>query len=192
MIKLFFKVWLDHIKLWWSKVRWFNKRKIESKECTEKVNSLTDIRLMCIDVDKRFEWTMDNIDQLFDSYRPTEYLYEMYHDSTIEKPFKDDCDGFHTVIYHILKQNGYKCALLTIATNPMKYSHTMTLFVDTDGRYCLVNYNAVHKYADGTTIQQIIDEYNYANGFKKEYFWTLHEYNYETKSFYKIDEKNFK
>lgn len=185
MIRFFCKLWCDYLKPFWSSIRWWSERKIEGKEVTEKVtNALTSVRSMCREVYSKFDWTMDDISQFFDSLRPCEYLYNWYKDSTREEPLKDDCDGYHSLIYHILKSNGFDCCIFTIATNPIKNSHTMTLYKYNDAYY-LINYTSIRKYSN-CTIQDIVDDYNKRNGLKKEHYWNTQEYDYEKKCFYTV------
>lgn len=188
MIRFFCKLWCDYLKPFWSRIRWCRKRKIESEEVTEKVtHTRTSVRSMCQEVYSRFEWTMDDFSQLFDSLRPCGYLYNWYKDSTREEPLKDDCDGYHSLIYHILKANGFDCCIFSIVTNPMKHSHTMTLY-KYNGAYYLVNYTSVKGYFN-CTIQDIVDDYNKSHGFKKEHYWNTQRYDYEKKKF--VNERNF-
>lgn len=185
IVNFFIKLWCNYIKLFWSKIRWCGKRKIKAVPCTESLTSLGDIRQMCKTVYRSFEWTMDDISELFDSFAPVEYLYNYYRDSEeAAEKFKDDCDGYHSVIYHILTQCGYDAALLTIATSPISKSHTMTLF-KLDGKYYLVNYTSIIEY-NTTDIQAIVDDYNNARGFKKEHHWVVQKYNYDKAAFYNV------
>lgn len=190
MISRFFcKLWCDYLKPFWSKIRWCGKRKIVGKEVTEKVtNTLTSVRTMCNEVYRRFEWTMDDFSQLFDSLRPCEYLYNWYQESNYDDPLKDDCDGYHSIIYHILQANGFDCCIITIVTNPISKSHTMTMY-KYNGCYYLVDYTSVKKYAAGTTVQQVVDDYNERRGYKKEHYWNTQRYDYKKKAFY--NERNF-
>lgn len=189
MIKLFFKLWLNKIKPFWSKIRWKSKLSVKSNMCYEQLDTIDDVKSMCKDVYNTFEWTQDGLDELFDSYRPVEYLYTEYiKNKGTNNKFKDDCDGFHSVIYHILVHNGYDAGLITIITNPLLKSHTMAIFKD---RYCyyLVDYNELMKFSDSCSIQDIVDSYNRANSYKPEYYWNIQQYDYDTCTFYTIKEK---
>lgn len=188
MIRFFSKLWCDYLRPFWSKIRWCGKRKIAGKEVTEKVtNTLTSVRNMCNEVYRRFEWTMDGFTQLFDSLRPCEYLYNWYQEANYDDPIKDDCDGYHSIIYHILQANGFDCCIITIITSPITKSHAMTLYKYNGDTY-LVNYTSVKKYTN-CTVQDIVNDYNKGNGFKKEYYWNTQRYDYKKKAFY--NERNF-
>lgn len=185
-MSIFCKLWLDYLKPFWSRIRWCRKRKIEAYPLQDHITETYTIQTMCSDVYRKFTWTMDDITQLGDSYAPVEYMYNQYVDSaTTGKKFQDDCDGFHSVIYHILTQNGYDCVLFTIATKPITKSHTMVIFKK-DDCYYLINYTSVQKYTVGTTIQKIVDTYNATHGLKKEHYWNLHKYDYDKNIFYTV------
>ena len=124
MMKFLAMVWLECLRNFWSNLRWCAHRKDTTKEIPT-VNA-DNLNSTLREVYNNFEWTMDDWTQLFDSMRPAPYVYNLYFGAENTKTdFKDDCDGFHTVIYHILKNNGYDVALITVATKPIKNSHTM-------------------------------------------------------------------
>lgn len=104
--------------------------------------------------------------------------------------FVHNCDGCHSVVYHILKNNGYDCVLFTIATRPITQAHTMVIYKE-NGCYTLVNYRAVTHYPQGTTIQDIVDDYNKKHNLKKEWYWNMHRYDYDKNKFYTVDRKDF-
>lgn len=183
-MKFFAKLWLDYLKPFWSRIRWMRKRKIEAVPCAEQATDIASIKNACSLVYKNFEWTMDDVSQFFDSYAPVEYLYNVYRnalDNGGEK-IRDDCDGFHSVIYHILTKNNIPAVLLTIATKPLKVAHTMCLF-KYRGFYYLVNYCSVKRY-NYDTIDEIVEDYA-ANdsSIKKVHYWNMHEYDYEKNVF---------
>lgn len=188
MIRFFCKLWCDHLRPFWSQIRWCGKRKVKGEEVTEKITpTITSVRSLCQSVDDKFRWTMDDFSQLFDSLRPCEYLYNWYKNATKETPLKDDCDGYHSLIYHILTANGFDCCLFTIVTNPVKNSHTMTLY-KYNNMYYLIDYTSIREYS-GCTIQGIVDDYNKRHGLKKEHYWNTQRYDYEKKKF--VNERNF-
>ena len=186
MIRFFCKLWCDYLRLFWSSIRWCRKRKITSNTVVEKVDStITSVRAMCNKVYSKFEWTIDDFSQLFDSLRPCGYLYNWYQESTKENPLKDDCDGYHSIIYHILTANGFNAAIFNVVTSPISKSHTMTLY-KRDNNYYLVDYTSVIKYSGGVKIQDIVDDYNKRHGYKKEHYWNVQKYNYTQAKFYNI------
>lgn len=48
-----------------------------------------------------YEYTPDGPSQLFDAMRPPAYCYKEYKQGKL----RDDCDGFHSALYHILDRN---------------------------------------------------------------------------------------
>ena len=103
--------------------------------------------------------------------------------------FVHNCDDYHSVAYHILHENGYNVASITIATNPASDSHTMVIYRDTDGCLVLVNYSVLRKYDKDKTVQDVIDDYNRIYKYKPEYYWTLHKYDYDKHEYYVLDDK---
>ena len=191
MFGLICKVFLDYWKPFWSSVRWCGKRKEEAVSLLDTVRNETELRSMLSNVNNHFHWTMDGITQLFDSYQPVEYLYNKYVEcKTRDEKVEGDCDDAHSIIYHILKENGYDCVLFTIATRPISQSHTMVIYKEV-GCYNLVNYRAVTHYPKGTTIQDIVDDYNKSRGYKKEWYWNMHRYDYDKNKFYVVNKEDF-
>lgn len=191
MFGLICKVFLDHWKPFWSAIRWGKQRKEEAVSFKDVLSDKYTMTQMLESVNNHFMWEMDDASQLWDSYQPVELLYNWYVCSKWEDDyFIGDCDDCHSVIYHILKNNGYDCVLFTIATRPITQSHTMVIYKE-NGCYTLVNYRAVTHYPQGTTIQDIVDDYNKKHNFKKEWYWNMHRYDYEKKKFYTVNKKDF-
>lgn len=190
-MKFLCKLWLDYIKPVWSKIRW---KKINSILPTQtnllKAKSIRGIQEVCDTLYKHYRWKMDDVSELLDTYRPIGYLYNWYINSLNKDSIivEDDCDGFHSIVYHILKSNNIQSCLLTIATRPITNSHTMTLF-RYEGDIYLIDYNVLYKYSADKTIQSIVDDYNTRNKYKPEHYWTTHEYNYDKRLFYKVEWK---
>ena len=187
MIKFFAFIWLKVLKCPWSKLRWWKYRNTESR-AVQKVDE-DNMQSVVNDINNHFEWTMDDVSQLFDSMRPAPYLYNCYL-NTVENGGKvtDDCDGCHTIIYHVLKQNGYDVALITVVTKPFTQSHTMTVIrninKDEKNTYRVINYRKISK------------EYYSLDDFAKDYSlpvrgWYLHEYDYIGKKFRNVNKKDF-
>ena len=133
---------------------------------------------------------MDGVDELFDTYMPVEHMYNQYRDSKANNTlFLGDCDDYASVAYHILHENGYNVASITIATNPASDSHTMVIYRDTDDCLVLVNYSVLRKYDKDKTVQDVVDDYNRIYKYKPEYYWTLHKYDYDKHEYYVLDDK---
>ena len=191
MFSFICKIFLDHWKPFLFFFRWGKQRKVEAYELQDHITDDAEMREMLKNVNNHFTWTMDDATQLFDSYQPVEYLYNLYIDSGINNTtVKDDCDGCHSIIYHILKENGYDCVLFTIATRPITQAHTMVIYKK-DNCYHLINYRNITHYNEGVTIQEIVDDYNKKHNLKKEWYWNLHRYDYDKNKFYTVDKKDF-
>ena len=191
MFGLICKVFLDHWKPFWSAIRWGKQRKEEAVPFEDVLSDDYTMTQMLNNVNTHFDWQMDDASQLWDSYQPVEFLYNWYVSlKGTNEDFVGDCDDCHSVIYHILKNNGYDCVLFTIATRPITQAHTMVIYKE-NGCYTLVNYRAVTHYPQGTTIQDIVDNYNKKHNLKKEWYWNMHRYDYEKNKFYTVDKKDF-
>lgn len=178
IIVFFESLWCKHLKHFWSKIRWCRKRKEKSRE----VVTVDDAGLYPLlkDIYAHFEWTMDDWTELFDSFTPAPYLYNLYDEAKKnENVVLDDCDGYHTIIYHILKNNGYNVALITCVTKPITKSHTMCLIKDDNGTYRVINYTRVYRYP---SIEKFIE--NYSTPVR---FWCLDRYDYDKNVFYSIE-----
>ena len=190
IVKAFFKIWLDGIKPGWSKFRWRNYLDEEPYPVEEKITSLDEAKEVFRSVYRCFDWTMDGVDELFDTYMPVEHIYNQYRDSKSNNTlFLGDCDDYASVAYHILHENGYDVASITIATNPASDSHTMVIYRDTDDCLVLINYSVLRKYDKDKTVQDVIDDYNRIYKYKPEYYWTLHKYDYDKHEYYVLDNK---
>ena len=190
MMKFLAMVWLECLRNFWSNLRWCTHRKDTTKEIPT-VNA-DNLNSTLREVYNNFEWTMDDWTQLFDSMRPAPYVYNLYFGAENTKTdFKDDCDGFHTVIYHILKNNGYDVALITVATKPIKNSHTMCAIkekIEENGVektvYRIVDYTSLR--GPYTSLQDFVDDYRYPVR-----YWKLDQWDYNKKKFRKVSKKEF-
>lgn len=68
-----------------------------------------------------YEYTSDGPSQLFDAMRSPACCYREYKQGKL----KDDCDGFHSALYHILDHNAWSCCLITYVAEPLRLSHTV-------------------------------------------------------------------
>ena len=187
-IKFFEWLWLRGIKNWWSKLRWIK----ETKEKTLPVPTITDTNMSeeCQDLYRGFDWHMDGIDDLFDTYMPAPYAYNRaYECITDDKhPLDGDCDDFHSAVLNMLHENGYDVALITLATIPITQSHTMTAIKDVakDGTvsYKVVNYTSIK--GPYKNLQEFVD--NYGTPVR---YWCLQKYDFEKGKYYNIDKDTF-
>ena len=178
----FSKFWLNHFKPWWSRLRWY--KHLEDESCAIPKVTRRTMESALKDIYAHYKWKADGFSELTDSYRPIPYIYNMYvqaaESSTI---FEDDCDGFHSVVYHMFEHNGYSCALLTMVTKPFKNSHTVCAFRIKDAYY-VVNYQKIS--GPYTSLQDFVDAYK-----DPVRYWNLQKYDYEKHKFYTVAELEF-
>lgn len=180
MVNFFITLWMKYLRNFWSMIRWCGKRKIDSEPVFEVTDS--NLKATLRDVYSHYTWTADDLSQLGDSICPPPYLYNWYLDiknSESSDKVKGDCDDYHALIYHILKNNGYEVALISLATKPITQSHTMTVIKDTaeDGSvsYRVIDYTSVKTYA---SLEEFIGSYKLPVR-----VWTLDIYDYEARRF---------
>lgn len=165
----------------WSNVRW---SKYATKDTfvreEDKVKTLTDIKNLVVRLYEKFEWTKDGVDELFDSICPPPYNYKRYCDGLL----KDDCDGFHSLVYHCLKNSGIECYLLS--TCAIGSGHCVLIFKYRNKWY-VNDYRTV--YAGYETAQEAVAAYNieyvkkYSGAKSDVLFNSTVSYNYNTAKF---------
>lgn len=137
---------------WWSNYR-FKKSIRNNLKVNEEdlVSTYKQVQALVAKLYKKFEWTADGADQLYDAMTPPPQNYQYYLDGLL----KDDCDGFHALVYHCLYNSGIKCSLFT--ANAINSGHCILAFTLSDKWY-VVDYNKVYKGYD--TLEEAVDEYN--------------------------------
>ncbi len=120
MIKLLIIIlgtlWLCGPRYYWSKfVRVCFESKYKKNVILPKVNTLFDIQQELT----KISWTQDNIWKLFDVISYPETVYATKH---------DDCDGFATLVIHLLKQLNIKGYYYTYIPRNWKQAHTICVF----------------------------------------------------------------
>lgn len=172
---------------WWSNKRFKNCiRSNIGTEPIDKVGTLSELQELVQRLYGCFIWTADGIDQLGDAITPPPQNYAKY----LEMPLKDDCDGFHSLVYHCLYNSGIDCYLLTVNTTKFNEGHCVLLFY-LDGKWYVNDYNTIYEGFD--TYQEAIDDYNehYVVNYKCQgsiLYNGLVEYSYVTGKFKR---KNF-
>ena len=136
----------------WSNIRWHKaiRTNIEILD-TDKVKTVSEARQLVSKVYKKFTWTKDGADQLWDSITPPPQNYQNYLDGEI----KDDCDGFHSTIYHFLYNSDLECYLLSVIARGC--SHCVLIFKLGKSWY-VDDYDKV--YNGFSTIEAAIEDYN--------------------------------
>lgn len=170
---------------WWSNCR-FKKTIRENKGVNEEdlVSTYKQVQSLVAKLYKKFEWTADGPDQLWDAMTPPPQNYQHYLDGLL----KDDCDGFHALVYHCLYNSGIKCSLFT--ANAINGGHCILAFT-LSGKWYVVDYNKVYKGYD--TLEEAVEEYNkiYPTIYnsKKIIYNGFVQYNYETGKWFKTSSK---
>ncbi len=121
MIKLFCKI--AH-KVWvhWSNIRYTNKERFYRYIMFEdRVYSVEQIQELAKRMLGHFEYTKDGLDKLGDAICPPPYAYQQIR---LGYTFKDDCDGFCSLMYNFISPN-------------FMYCYVMSLFVK-GGGHCVV------------------------------------------------------
>ena len=178
VIKFFEWLWLKCIKNWWSKLRWNKESKVESEPVPEIAEDESNLLEVIGKVNDGFNWEMDGFKDLFDTYMPATYAYNVTYNANNNdgEKLEGDCDDIHGAIYHLLKQNGYDVALITLATIPVTKSHTMTAIRDVDKNgnvtYRVVNYRVIK--GPYTKLEDFIDNYSHPVR-----YWQLNKFDYE-------------
>lgn len=173
----------------WSNFRWRDVERY-NEEIDEKyshLSSIDDISKMTVEMYKNFKWTADNIDQLFDAICPPPYNYKRFSEGVL----KDDCDGYHSLMYQVLHANSIECYLLSVVC--WKYGHCILLF-NFQNKWYTMDYNSVSKSFDSS--KEAIESYDasYAKRCKVSSIDTngLVEYNYKKGKFYNVSTKKLK
>ena len=190
MIKLIAMFWCNVWRNFWSWIRWHKYTKIESMPVPE-VND-ENLRTTLFRRYSAYDWTADDITELGDSFCPPQYCFNENEKAMMKTPkgkYEDDCDGWHAMVYHILKNNGYNVALITVVTKPFTQSHTMTVIRDVNEStgeisYRVVDYTAVK--GPFSTLQEFVDQYSLPVR-----YWCLQAYNDKKGKYYNLKKKEF-
>lgn len=153
MIK--FLCYLAH-KFWWIPWSNFRYRKVERYNiaCNPEDRAYSELTIKNL-ADKmygKFEYTKDGADKLWDAVCPPPYAY-----STISKgeKLRDDCDGFHSLMYHCLNNGAIKPYLMTV--NAKGSGHCVLLF-HFDFKWYVLDYNTL--YIGRYNLNKAIEKYN--------------------------------
>ena len=142
-------------KWWWPMWSNFRFRNCIRKDTCLKeedtVHNLTEIKALVKKLYEDFDYERDSFDQLGDAITPPPQNYKYYLDKTL----KDDCDGFHSLVYHCLYNSGIECYLLGVCA--IGCGHCVLLFKYKDKWY-VNDYTKV--YPGFETAQEAINNYN--------------------------------
>lgn len=99
----------------------------------------------------KFVWTKDDATELGDSITPPAQNYLNY----LNGKLYDDCDGFHSLVYHCLRASNIQCYLLSVIT--IDGGHCVLVFNYQDKWY-VNDYNDV--YSGFATLKEAVEDYN--------------------------------
>lgn len=173
----------------WSNIRWCKAAKSCELQEEDKVKNVTEIRALVDKLYDKFTWTADDITELGDSITPPAQTYIEY----LNGELKDDCDGFHSLVFHCLKNSGFECYLMTCIVE--NGGHCVLVFKHKDKWY-VNDYDKV--YTGHTTLQEAVEDYN--SIYLKKYHANLSEvlyngfiiYDYEKTKFYSVKKELYK
>lgn len=134
------KIWVVRLKPIWNNFR-FRKSIKEYIPLSNELNTIGDLQERVGELYKSFTYKYDDISMLFDAIdTPPQCLFYL-ENSTL----KDDCDGYHAAIYHLVThrvENASNIKLITVVTKPFTNSHTMCVF-DLNDKTFLADYQKV-------------------------------------------------
>ena len=170
------------IWIWWSNYHYkkigaeLHSTAIDPSDTARTMNSLLFLMNKLYD---KFHYTKDGADLLYDAMIPPCEAYKQYRNGEL----KDDCDGFHSLVYHCLKFSGFEAYLLT--ANSIKSGHCVVIF-RMDYFWHVVDYNSI--YTSTRTLETSLGEFNdyyskkYCNG-QKVLCNNLYSYDYKQGKF---------
>lgn len=162
--------------LWWSNFFWkvFKKSVYEMRlyEVDYFIRDiLAEIEMKANEVLERFHYKYDGIDELGDTMPPPA---QMYYSFRCLGKVKDDCDGFHASMYHILQKNAINSQLVRVSSLVNMWKHCVVAF-KLNGKVYVLDYN--HIYA-GNTLEEIVAEH-YGEVTKHKYLIFTQTYDYK-------------
>ena len=174
----------------WSNLRWGKAKKIYpllSIDLISKkdIHCSYDVIKFCKEAATRiysnFTWTDDGIDQLKDAIRPPAQCYS----DAIDSHLNEDCDGFHSALYHIMSQTsllelGLKPYLLSITDRYGRAGHCFFIARNIDGNIFIQDYNQstwFNTKDENEAVQKIKEQYKetYEDAFIGFYTYDLNK-----------------
>lgn len=175
---------------WWC--FWSNARFKDAEHFNKEVDiedsvyNFYDIQQLVRKLYANFEWTADDITELWDAMTPPPENYKIWK----QEKLKDDCDGFHSLVYHCLKNSGLDCYLFCV--NAIGGGHCVLLFKYNDKWYV----NDYTKIYEGFKLPIAAIE-DYAAKYKDKYklksdvfFYGVVKYDYEDGKFHRVKLKD--
>lgn len=135
----------------WSNFRWRNALKEYTVDEEHLVKNLTEVRALVKELYKKFKWVADDATDLGDSITPPAQCYKDFRNGLLE----DDCDGFHSLVYHCLQASGIICYLMSVVSDDG--GHCVLVF-ENKGKWYVNDYNKV--YSGHESLKEAVEEYN--------------------------------
>ena len=135
----------------WSNIRWRKSIKDCEILTEDRVKTLSEIRSLVRKLYSRFNYTSDGVDQLGDSITPPAQNYTNY----LTESVKDDCDGFHSLVYHCLRKSGIECYLMSVVSNDGGHC---VLLIHINDRWFVNDYTSV--YTGFSNMSNAVADYN--------------------------------
>ena len=148
-----FHKFVNHLWVFWSNIRWKKSERFY-KEILEEDSHITTIKSMGEVVNRvyrKFKYTSDGADQLWDCITPPPQNYLHY----VNGELKDDCDGWASIMHFILHYNNIESYVLSVEES--WDGHCVCLFKLND-KWHINDYNDIHKGFD--TPSEAIQNYN--------------------------------
>lgn len=162
---------LIHIRnllwLFWSNIHYRHTKGVDLHSTAideeDKVETLDDIYHLASKLNRHFDYKDDGVELLWDAIIPPSEAYKQYKNGLL----KDDCDGFHSLVYHCLKQSGFTVYELCAQTK--REGHCVAIFLYR-GLWYVIDYTSV--WGSYSRLEPSIEEFNtyfsrnYVNGDK--------------------------
>lgn len=146
------------------------------------VNSIPSIQALARRLYEQFDYTSDGPNELWDAVCPPPYAYAQV---TSGSRLRDDCDGFHSLMYHCLSQSGIPCYLLSVSA-PGGGHCVLTFYF----QHCwhVLDYRTLYTNYPTSTLSDTVAEYadTYVKVYRKNgpaYFTGLYSYDYKSGKF---------
>ena len=135
----------------WSNFRWRNALKEHTVDEEHLVKNLTEVRALVKELYKKFKWVADDATDLGDSITPPAQCYKDFCNGLLE----DDCDGFHSLVYHCLQASGIIWYLMSVDSDDGGHC---VLVLENKDKWYVKDYNKV--YSGHESLKEAVEEYN--------------------------------
>lgn len=167
----------------WSNTRFKQAERFDTTlEKDEIIQDIFGVTRTAREIYNNFEWTKDGIDQLGDAIVPPPQNYRNLKNAKL----KDDCDGFHSALYHYMYNSGYECYLLSVVA--IDGGHCVLIYKDESNKWRVVDYKKVYEsFCDmSAAIEDYNTHYQKVYKLKAPFYNGLVLYNYVTGKFSRV------